>query len=283
MADWMIDTFFIFAGPRACSRSSRPGRPGHFHDLDEQGSHPAARAKKRTTTRPTGRSTKRSGSMGMPSGDSPQKAQAYYHYLNAHQQTMQRAATWHVRLARRSRGSGASRSRSSVILLLWVWQYRSTRQKAGIYPVDSFGGYTTELAGPATRVLPAPDRDRSPAFAVVLIVGPHRLGAEVLMAAPQLALRAALRRLVVLERRGDPGRAVAARLRLDAGAEGTRPGVPGLPEARGLRRARGRRLPRPLLHDLGHARAARGVPRARLHVRADARRRRRPRRPSAPS
>jgi hypothetical protein len=35
-----------------------------------------------------------------------------------------------------------------LIVLLWIWQYRSTRQK--VYPVDSFGGYTTELAGPAT-------------------------------------------------------------------------------------------------------------------------------------
>ena len=35
--------------------------------------------------------------MGMPSGDSPAKAQAYYHYLNAHQLTMQRPATWEVR------------------------------------------------------------------------------------------------------------------------------------------------------------------------------------------
>ena len=35
--------------------------------------------------------------MGMPSGDSPAKAQAYYHYLQAHQQTMQRPATWEVR------------------------------------------------------------------------------------------------------------------------------------------------------------------------------------------
>ncbi len=70
-------------------------------------------------------------------------------------------------------------------MILWVWQYRSTRQKANIYPVDSFGGYTTELAGPAT------------AFFLILTVEPHRLrrradrrshrlGAEVLMeASPQ--------------------------------------------------------------------------------------------------
>jgi hypothetical protein len=35
--------------------------------------------------------------MGMPSGESPQHARLYYHYLQAHQETMQRADTWHVR------------------------------------------------------------------------------------------------------------------------------------------------------------------------------------------
>jgi hypothetical protein len=56
------------------------------------------------------------------------------------------------------------------VLLLWVRQYRTTRQRAGIYPVDTFGGFTTEGAGPATgffllfTVLIV-------AFAVVLIVG----------------------------------------------------------------------------------------------------------------
>jgi hypothetical protein len=29
-----------------------------------------------------------------------------------------------------------------------MWQYRTTRQR--IYQADSFGGYTSELAGPAT-------------------------------------------------------------------------------------------------------------------------------------
>ena len=38
-----------------------------------------------------------------------------------------------------------------MILIWWVWQYRSTRQQSGIYPVDSWSGFTTELAGPATR------------------------------------------------------------------------------------------------------------------------------------
>jgi hypothetical protein len=86
--------------------------------------------------------------MGMPSGDTPGKAQAYYHYLQAHQQTMQGAATWHVRWVDLAWLWGFVIALSAT-LLLWVWQYRSTRQK--LYPVDSFGGYTTELAGPSTR------------------------------------------------------------------------------------------------------------------------------------
>ncbi len=57
-----------------------------------------------------------------------------------------------------------------LVLLLWVKQYRTTPQRTGIYPIDSFGGWTSEAAGPATIffllftafiVL----------FAVVLIVG----------------------------------------------------------------------------------------------------------------
>jgi len=167
MADWMMDTFFIFSGlavlafvaswMRATSRTST--------------SWGACRctSKKRTTTRPNGRSTKRSGSMRMPSGDSPAKAQAYYHYLQAHQLSMQRPATWEVRWIDLAWLWGFAIA-MSVVTLLWVWQYRSTRQKANIYPVDTFGGYTTELAGPATgfflilTVLLT-------GFAVVLIVG----------------------------------------------------------------------------------------------------------------
>ena len=45
---------------------------------------------------------------------------------------------------------GAPRSAATLgnswVLIVWV----STRQKRALYPVDSFGGYTTELAGPAT-------------------------------------------------------------------------------------------------------------------------------------
>jgi hypothetical protein len=85
--------------------------------------------------------------MGLPSGDSPQKVQQYYHYLQGHQETMQSAATWHVKWLDLAWLWGFLIA-LILAILLWVWQYRTTRQK--IYPVDTFGGYTTELAGPST-------------------------------------------------------------------------------------------------------------------------------------
>ena len=87
--------------------------------------------------------------MGMPSGDSPTKAQQYYHYLQAHQETMQAPAAWHVRWLDLAWLWGFVIV-LSLALVWWIWQNRSTRQRGGLYPVDSFGGYTTELAGPAT-------------------------------------------------------------------------------------------------------------------------------------
>ena len=63
MADWMMDTFFIFSG-LALLAFVAAWKAGHFHELDKHGRHAAARAKKRITTRPTGRSTKRSGRWG---------------------------------------------------------------------------------------------------------------------------------------------------------------------------------------------------------------------------
>ena len=58
----------------------------------------------------------------------------------------------------------------SVALILWLLQYRTTRQRPGIYPVDRFGGYTTELAGPATRFFVVLATFLA-AFAVAIIVG----------------------------------------------------------------------------------------------------------------
>ena len=107
--------------------------------------------------------------MSMPTGDTPEKAQQFYLYLNGHQETTSPVQTWHVDWFSLAWLWGFAIV-LSLVTLVWIWQFRSTRQRAGIYPIDSFGGYTTELAGPATfffllltAVLTA--------FAVALIVG----------------------------------------------------------------------------------------------------------------
>jgi hypothetical protein len=88
--------------------------------------------------------------MAMPTGDSPQKVEAYYQYLQAHQEAEHAVQTWNVDWGALLWMWGFVIV-LSIVLILWIWQYRSTRQRAGgIYPIDSFGGYTTELAGPAT-------------------------------------------------------------------------------------------------------------------------------------
>ncbi|MEP7334999.1 MAG: hypothetical protein ABI717_04395 [Actinomycetota bacterium] len=87
--------------------------------------------------------------MAMPSGDTPDAARRYYDYLQAHHQTDHRVETWTVDWVSLAWLWGFV-AVVSLVLLLWVWQYRTTRQRAGLYPVDSFGGYTTELARPAT-------------------------------------------------------------------------------------------------------------------------------------
>jgi len=87
--------------------------------------------------------------MAMPSGDSPQKADDYYHYLLSHHETEHTAATWHVSWLSLAWLCGFLAA-LALIALWWVWQYRTTRQRTRIYPVDSFAGYASELAGPAT-------------------------------------------------------------------------------------------------------------------------------------
>jgi hypothetical protein len=87
--------------------------------------------------------------MGMPSGDSPQKAQQFYDYLLAHHQTERPVQAWYVNWFSLAWVWGFVAA-LSVILIWWVLQYRTTRQKE-VYLVDTWSGYTSELAGPATR------------------------------------------------------------------------------------------------------------------------------------
>lgn len=87
--------------------------------------------------------------MMFPRGDTPEKAREFYLYLQGHHQTESRVVTWHVDWT-----SVAWMWGFLVVLvlalLLWVKQYRTTRQRTGIYPIDRFGGWTSEAAGPAT-------------------------------------------------------------------------------------------------------------------------------------
>jgi hypothetical protein len=105
----------------------------------------------------------------MPSGDSPLTAQRFYAYLQAHQQTNGPVVTWKVDWLSLAWMWGFVLV-IVVVLLLWIWQYRTTRQRTGIYPVDSFGGYTTEMAGPSTFFFLALTVFLT-LFAVALIVG----------------------------------------------------------------------------------------------------------------
>jgi hypothetical protein len=107
--------------------------------------------------------------MGMPSGDSPQKAQEFYHYLLAHHETEHRVSMWTVDWYGLAWLWGFVAA-LAVILILWIWQYRSTRQRTGIYPVDSWSGFTSELAGPAS-VFFIVFTALITGFAVALIVG----------------------------------------------------------------------------------------------------------------
>jgi hypothetical protein len=105
----------------------------------------------------------------MPSGDSPQKVQDYYLYLQGHHETDGRVVTWHVDWVSLAWMGGFALV-TALVLLVWIWQYRTTRQRTGIYPIDTFGGYTSELAGPATVFFLLLSVILT-GFAVVLIVG----------------------------------------------------------------------------------------------------------------
>ena len=87
--------------------------------------------------------------MAMPKGDTPRKAHEYYQYLLSQHETERRSATWHVDWLSLAWMWGFVAA-LVLILLLWVWQYRTTRHKERIYPVDTWAGFTTELAGPAS-------------------------------------------------------------------------------------------------------------------------------------
>jgi hypothetical protein len=80
----------------------------------------------------------------------PSKPDAYYHYLQAHHQSDHRIVMWKVDWASLAWLWGFVIA-IVVVLLLWIRQYRSTRQRGGgLYSTDTWSGYTSELAGPAS-------------------------------------------------------------------------------------------------------------------------------------
>jgi hypothetical protein len=105
--------------------------------------------------------------MAVPTGDSPAKVQQYYSYLQAHHETDGRVVTWTVDWWALAWLWGFVIV-MTLALIWWVWQYRTTRQR--IYPVDRWGSYTTELAGPATRFFVLLTVFLT-GFAVMIIVG----------------------------------------------------------------------------------------------------------------
>jgi hypothetical protein len=88
--------------------------------------------------------------MAVPTGDSPEKVQQYYAYLQGHHETDGRVVTWTVDWVSVAWLWGFVIALTAVSLL-WIMQYRTTRQRGSIYPVDIFGGFTSEIGRPATR------------------------------------------------------------------------------------------------------------------------------------
>jgi hypothetical protein len=87
--------------------------------------------------------------MSMPSGDSPQDVQDYYAYLQGHHITDSRVVTWHVDWTSLAWLWGFALV-MTIVLVYWIRGYRTSRKRAAIYPMDVFGGWTAEAAGPAT-------------------------------------------------------------------------------------------------------------------------------------
>jgi hypothetical protein len=98
----------------------------------------------------------------------PKHPDAYYRYLQAHHQTDHRVDTWHVDWTSIAWLWGFVIVLVAVALL-WVRQYRTTRQR-GVYVADTWSGYTSELAGPATAFFLVLTLILT-AFAVAIIVG----------------------------------------------------------------------------------------------------------------
>ena len=84
----------------------------------------------------------------MPTGDTPDKVNGYIHYLQSHHETNGPLVTWHI-LWNSLGWVWGIWAMIVLALILWIWQYRTTHRRSFLYPVDAWGGYTTESARPA--------------------------------------------------------------------------------------------------------------------------------------
>ena len=87
--------------------------------------------------------------MSMPSGDSPEDARDFYHYLQGHHQS-QAGRDLARRLAFARLALGLRRRPAPWYSSSGCGSTGRLGTREGIYPLDSFGGWTTEAAGPAT-------------------------------------------------------------------------------------------------------------------------------------
>ena len=80
----------------------------------------------------------------------PSRPDAYYNYLQAHHQSDHPVKMWQVDWASLYWLWGFVVA-ICLITVLWIRQYRSTRQRGGgLYSTDTWSGYASELAGPAS-------------------------------------------------------------------------------------------------------------------------------------
>jgi hypothetical protein len=109
--------------------------------------------------------------MTMPGGSSPDDAQAYYDYLLAHHQNDGRTVTWTVDWISLAWMWGFMIA-LALIGIMWIGQYRTTLRRgiAGLYPVDAWGTYVSEIARPASFFFVLLTLGLT-LFAAVLIVG----------------------------------------------------------------------------------------------------------------
>ena len=86
--------------------------------------------------------------MAMPRGDSLQKVDQYYQYLQERQLAPHgnTIRSWHVNWTSLLWEWGFVVA-LALVLFSWIRYYRSTHPETGISPLDRWGGYTTEAGG----------------------------------------------------------------------------------------------------------------------------------------